>query len=96
MVIAWVKTRRWIAAHGCDSEDGFAFLLVLMRTLDRKLLRELWLQGGQTVAIVLIIICGSASFVATGSVYRSLKQTRAAYYERYRFAQRFAQLKRAP
>jgi putative ABC transport system permease protein len=67
-----------------------------MWTLDRKLLRELWLQGGQTVAIVLIIICGSASFVATGSVYRSLKQTRAAYYERYRFAQLFAQLKRAP
>ncbi len=67
-----------------------------MRTLNRKLLRELWQHGGQTVAIVLIIICGSASFIATGSVYRSLKQTRAAYYERYRFAQLFAQLKRAP
>ena len=67
-----------------------------MSTLDRKLWRELRQQSGQSLAIILIIVCGSASFVATGSVYRSLKQTRAAYYERYRFAQLFAQLKRAP
>jgi hypothetical protein len=45
VVIAWVNTCQRISPHGCYSEEGYAFQLVLMWTLDRKLLRELWLRG---------------------------------------------------
>lgn len=67
-----------------------------MHALDRKLWRELWQLKGQAVAVALIVACGIASFVTTRSTYASLILTQTAYYERYRFAQVFAQLKRAP
>ena len=67
-----------------------------MRTLDRKLLRNLLSMKGQVVAIVLIIACGVASFVTVITAYRGLKASRDAYYSRYRMADLFAPLKRAP
>lgn len=67
-----------------------------MRALDRKLFRDLLQLRGQMVAVGLIVACGIASFVTAQSAYRSLKLSQSAYYERYRFARVFVQLKRAP
>ncbi len=67
-----------------------------MRALDRKLVRDFLQMKGQSAAIALVIACGAATFVMCLSALESLKQTQARYYERYRFADVFAQLKRAP
>jgi putative ABC transport system permease protein len=67
-----------------------------MNKLDRKLLRDLLHLRGQTLAIVLVVACGVASFIALRNIYRSLITTQANYYAEYRFADVFASLKRAP
>lgn len=67
-----------------------------MRTLDRKLLRNLLTMKGQVLAIVLIIACGVASFVTMLTAYRGLNASRDAYYARYRMADVFASVERAP
>lgn len=67
-----------------------------MTALNRKLLRDLWQIKGQALAIGLVIACGVATFVMSLSTLASIRRTQEMYYERYRFAQVFAQLKRAP
>lgn len=67
-----------------------------MRSLDKKLLRDLLRLWGQILAIALIVACGIAMFVAMQSNCESLKLSQANYYNQYRFAQVFASLKRAP
>src|SRR5205085_6528047 len=67
-----------------------------MRALDRKLLRDLWNLRGQATAISLVLACGVGTFVMSLSTLGSLQHTQLAYYERYRFADVFARLKRAP
>ena len=51
---------------------------------------------GQAIAIALVIACGVASFVTMRAMYRSLLRSQANYYRQYRFADVFAELKRAP
>ena len=65
-------------------------------SLDRKLLRDIWLMKGQALAIAAVIGSGVAMFVMYRSNFESLRRTQAAYYERQRFADVFASLKRAP
>jgi len=67
-----------------------------MAPLDRKLLRDLWQMKGQAVAIALVIGSGVAMLVMYLSSFDSLSRTQRAYYERQRFADVFASLKRAP
>ena len=67
-----------------------------MKSLDRKLLRDLWRIKGQIAAIMVVIACGVAALVMSFGTLQSLRETRAAYYERYRFADLFAPVKRAP
>ena len=67
-----------------------------MRALDRKLVRDLWQMRGQAVAVALVIACGAATFTMSLTTLDSLVRTRDAYYDRYRFADAFAHLKRAP
>jgi len=67
-----------------------------MSALDKKLFRDLLHLWGQVLAIALIVACGIAIFVAMQTAYESLKLSQTNYYEQYRFAQVFAQLKRAP
>ncbi len=67
-----------------------------MNVVDRKLLRDLVHLRGQMIAVALVVMCGVATFVTMVSVYQSLLATRAAYYDRYRFADLFTQVKRAP
>ncbi len=68
----------------------------VVAAIDRKLLRDLWHVKGQVIAIVLILTCGVTAFVMTRSALVSLQQTRAVYYDRHRFADVFAAVKRAP
>ena len=67
-----------------------------MKALDRKLLRELWGMRGPAVAIAMVITSGVATFVMSLSTLESLQETRAAFYDEYRFAEVFATVKRAP
>lgn len=68
----------------------------VVEPLDRKVLRDLWRSWGQVLAIALVIACGIALFIMSNGMVRSLEETRRAYYERYRFAEIFAPVKRAP
>jgi putative ABC transport system permease protein len=70
--------------------------VVSVRALDRKLLRDLWHARGQAAAIAAVIACGVAIVIMTFGAMTSLRDTRDSYYERYRFADVFSQLRRAP
>ncbi|MBI5531566.1 MAG: FtsX-like permease family protein [Deltaproteobacteria bacterium] len=67
-----------------------------MSALDRKLLRDLWRTKGQALAIVLLVACAVTTFVGSMGTWRSLLRSQSSYYDRYRFAHAFAQLRRAP
>lgn len=67
-----------------------------MRALNRKLLRDLWLMRGITLAISLVIIGGISTFVMSRVTYESLKFTQTSYYINQRFAEVFVSLVRAP
>ncbi len=68
----------------------------VMRALDIKLFRDLRRLWAQALAIALVVGGGVATLVMAVGSYRSLDETRNAYYERYRFADVFAVVKRAP
>ena len=67
-----------------------------MSALDRKLRRDLWRLRGQVVAIAFIVASGVGVLIMSLSSLEALRETAAAYYERYRFAEVFAEVKRAP
>tara|TARA_R100000789_G_scaffold18134_2_gene21092 strand:+ start:60723 stop:63089 length:2367 start_codon:yes stop_codon:yes gene_type:complete len=64
--------------------------------LDHKLLRDLWRIKGQAIAIGAVIAVGVMMLVMMTGLTSSLTQTRDAYYERYRLADVFAPVSRAP
>ncbi|HJL14012.1 MAG TPA: ABC transporter permease, partial [Sandaracinaceae bacterium LLY-WYZ-13_1] len=68
----------------------------LLSVLDRKLLRNLGTLRGQVITIALVVGAGIATYVTLQGTWDSLIYSRDAYYERYRFAEVFARLKRAP
>ena len=68
----------------------------MLSALDRKLLRDLRRLWAQALAISLVVACGVATIIISVGSYRSLDETRRAYYERYRFAEVFASATRAP
>lgn len=67
-----------------------------MKSIDKKLLRDILHWRGQIIAIVLVVACGITSFVSMLSAYESLELSQGSYYNSYRFADVFVQLKRAP
>lgn len=67
-----------------------------MSVLTRKLGRDLWRLKGQVLAVALVVASGVALLVMSLSSLHSLEATADAYYDRYRFADVFAPLKRAP
>lgn len=71
-------------------------MVMRLSALNRKLLRDLWDMRGQALAIALVLAAGMAMWVMYFSNFQSLEHTREAYYERQRFADVFASLKRAP
>jgi len=64
--------------------------------LDHKLLRDLWRMKGQAIAIGMVIALGVGMLVMMTGLVTSLNETRNAYYERYRLADVFAPVTRAP
>ncbi|PRY25299.1 putative ABC transport system permease protein [Aliiruegeria haliotis] len=68
----------------------------LLAPLDRKLLRDLWRIRGQAVAIGAVVGLGVLMLVMMTGLVNTLEQTRQAYYERYRLADVFAPVARAP
>jgi putative ABC transport system permease protein len=67
-----------------------------MTALHRKLLRDLVRLWPQALAIALVLAAGASTLILGIGAYESLSETRAAYYERNRFADVFANLTRAP
>ena len=64
--------------------------------LDTKLLRDIWHMRGQAIAVGIIVACGVAIMVMALGTLSTLSASRDAYYERYRFADVFASVRRAP
>ncbi|MDH3659927.1 MAG: ABC transporter permease [Alphaproteobacteria bacterium] len=67
-----------------------------MGPLNRKLLRDLWRLRGQVLAIALVVASGVAVLVMSLTALEALSATASAYYDRFRFADVFAGVKRAP
>jgi putative ABC transport system permease protein len=70
--------------------------VIALRALDTKLVRDLLRLWAQSLAVALVMACGVATLILAVGAYRSLAETRAAYYERYRFGDVFASAVRAP
>jgi putative ABC transport system permease protein len=69
---------------------------MVIRALDRKLIRDLRRLWAQVVAIALVMGCGVMVMVLAMAAERSLRQTRDAYYDRAHFAEVFVSATRAP
>jgi len=67
-----------------------------VRTLTRALLRDLLRLRGQVVATALVVACGVAIFVGMFGTWQALADAQRDGYERARFADAFASLRRAP
>lgn len=67
-----------------------------MTPLNRKLVRDLWHIKGQVLAIAMVMASGVAVLVMSLTNIEALSESAEAYYERYRFAHVFAEVKRAP
>src|SRR5688572_394156 len=69
---------------------------MIITALNRKWLRDLWKMRGQAFAIAMVVAAGVSLYVTYLANYESLRRSQAAYYERQRFGDVFASLKRAP
>ena len=67
-----------------------------MRSLDRKLFRELRRHWVQITSIALVMGCGTMTIMGLRSTLTSIRAARDDYYAEYRFADVFAHLERAP
>lgn len=67
-----------------------------MRTLDRKLLRELRRHWVQIASIALVMGCGTMTIMGLRGTLTSIREARDRYYDVHRFADLFAHVERAP
>ena len=67
-----------------------------MKILDKKLFRGMWRARGQALAVSMVVLCGSASYICVASSHRNLVLTRDTYYAQERFADFEIHLERAP
>ncbi len=67
-----------------------------MSALDRKLVRDFRRLWAQALAIALVAAAGVMTLLVGIGTYRALYDTRAAYYDRYAFADVFATAVRVP
>ena len=67
-----------------------------MKAIHRLLFMDLRRMWGQSLAISAMLACGIATFVMATSTMRSLENTRDDYYRRFRFADVFVPVVRAP
>ena len=64
-------------------------VVTMIGVMNIKLLRDLWRQRMQCLAIVMIVACGVASQVTSFSLIATLKSAMHAYYESSRFPDMF-------
>lgn len=69
---------------------------MVISPLRRKVLRDLRRLWAQVLAIALVLAAGVATLILGNGAYSSLYETRARYYDDYRFADVFADVTRAP
>lgn len=67
-----------------------------MRTLDRKLLRELRRHWVQITSIALVMGCGTMTIMGLRGTLTSIREARDVYYDGYRFTDLFTRVERAP
>lgn len=67
-----------------------------MKSLDRKLLRDLWGNKGMILAVTSIIAIGVMCFVALQSAHRNLDTSKRDYYRLCRMADFWVDLKKVP
>ena len=67
-----------------------------MSVLDRKLCRDLWALRGQVLTIALLVGAGVAVLVMSVGSFLSLRGAQQAFYAESRFADAFAEVRRAP
>lgn len=67
-----------------------------LHPLDKKALRDGVRLWGQLLAASMVLASGLAVLVMSHYLHASLSATQSAYYERYRFADVFAHVRRAP
>jgi putative ABC transport system permease protein len=70
--------------------------MIRLNVLNRKLFRTLYRSRGQAIAVAMVVMCGTASFISVLSALRNLQLTRDTYYSQYRFADFEILLERAP
>jgi len=70
--------------------------MVRISSLNRKLVRDLWLMRAQALAIALVVAAGVAMYVMYLATFASLRATQHAYYQTQHFGDVFASLTRAP
>ncbi len=68
---------------------------MLISTLDRKLVRDLWALRGPAIAIALVIAAGLSAVMMSLSTLDSLSASRAKFYADNGFSQLFAPLRLA-
>lgn len=68
----------------------------MLHPLDLKLFRDIGRLKGQMFAVGVVMACGLAMMIMSRGLILSLESTRDSYYERYRFADVFCDVKRAP
>lgn len=67
-----------------------------MRTLNRKLLRDIVALRGQAAAIAVVIAAGVMTLILTVTVLDAIRLSQERFYRDQHFAHVFADLKRAP
>jgi len=67
-----------------------------LRSLDRKMLRELWRLRGQLLSIGLVVATAVMMLVTMRGTYEALFEGRAAYYRDYRLGDVWSSLEQAP
>src|SRR5690606_1347905 len=75
---------------------GHPLVTTRLRTLDRKMLRELWRLRAQLLSIGLVVATAVVTVVTLRGTYEALYRARSDYYERYRLADIWSSLERAP
>ena len=71
-------------------------MVIRLRSLDRKLLRDLKRLRAQAIAVSGVLACGVALFVMATGMYDSLERARDGYYDSARMADLAVSVVRAP
>ncbi len=71
-------------------------MVIRLSPLNKKLVRDLWRIKGQALAISAVVACGIALLISAFGTVTALENSMNAFYDRTRFADVFATLKRAP